>query len=246
MIRSGKARMTHEKQFKETCRAAPTKLRGVAFCAAALAVGASASWQFWRGASTTPVETGRTAPVSNPQEPAGTSEAGTAGATLRRISSLDIPLAPGARLPPLEADGWLNGPGPPADGAVGRVIVVDVFDELCPVCGMAAPALVDLREKYRGEGVEFVSLTYAGFEPAERFARQSGISWPVGYGAGKTITALVGPAPTVFVVGSDGRITWHDDRSRSRHATATFRDDIDAAIVRALGGDTGSDDLPRQ
>jgi hypothetical protein len=64
--------------------------------------------------------------------------------------------------------------------------------------------------------------------------REAQIDWPVGFGAGKTISSLVGPAPTVFVVGADGRIVWHDDRARFRHDIADFRHDLNMAIQEAL------------
>lgn len=58
----------------------------------------------------------------------------------------------------------------------------------------------------------FIGLTAEGSEEnskSEAFINRYGITWPNGYGAGDTIDALqVTGLPTVFVIGSDGKIVW--------------------------------------
>lgn len=199
------------------------------FIAGVAGMAAAGGWTYWHSRS------GKTAFREKPTlDSRASSQDAVTELPQHKPPPADIPLAPGAPLPTLDAEGWINGPAPEVDQLTGRIMVVDVFDDLCPVCGAAAPELIDLQRKYEAEGVTFVGLTYAQREPTEKFVRETQIKWPVGFGAGKTISALVGPAPTVFVVGADRRVVWHDNRSRFRHDIASFRDDLETAIRKAL------------
>jgi thiol-disulfide isomerase/thioredoxin len=42
----------------------------------------------------------------------------------------------------------------------GRVVVLDLFGTWCPLCRRAAPVLVSLYERFRGQGLEIVGLAY--------------------------------------------------------------------------------------
>lgn len=146
----------------------------------------------------------------------------------------DVPLAVGTELPELAAEGWLNGPPPTTGDLADRVVVVDVWDEMCGMCSEAAPALVEVYKEYAPRGVVFVGLNPADEKTTAAFLHEAGISWPNGYGAGKTIENLVGAAPTLFVVNRSGQIAWHDSRARFRHdqaaALAQLRDVLRAVL----------------
>jgi thiol-disulfide isomerase/thioredoxin len=157
------------------------------------------------------------------------------------------PLKPGDPLPPLEAAGWLNGP-PPAPGSPGvRLLVVDVWGIWCPNCALSAPGLERVYEKYSPQGVAFVSITNSEQAVVEGYVKRHAVPWPSGYGASSgTIAALgaasgmPGPveyelAPTLYLVGPDGRVRWADGRGRFRHVEPqAWERDLDAAIAAAL------------
>jgi len=47
-------------------------------------------------------------------------------------------------------------------------------------------------------------------EKINQFAEQLQVSWPIGYGANETTSALkVRSYPTTFVIGRSGKVVWH-------------------------------------
>lgn len=157
------------------------------------------------------------------------------------------PLEVGATLPPLQAEGWINGPAP-APGEPGiRLLVVDVWAVWSPFCTRAAPELVRLHQKYAARGVAFVSLTASDQGVAESFVSRQSVPWPNGYGVrAETVAALgagsgmMGPpdyeaAPTIYLVGPDARVVWSDGRSRTKSQDPdAWGRTLDDAIARAL------------
>ncbi|HWB10068.1 MAG TPA: TlpA disulfide reductase family protein [Pirellulales bacterium] len=141
-------------------------------------------------------------------------------------------LTVGARLPPIAAQGWLNGPAVfPAESRAG-LTVVDVWNELCPVCHEAAPGLLRLHEKWGRQGVNFLGITARGHDDAKAFVDQHGIAWPNGYGIGDLRDA----APQVFLVDRRGSVVWFDDRLRYRHEPDRLIRELDEAIAHVLAG----------
>ena len=63
----------------------------------------------------------------------------------------------------------------------------------------------------------FIGLTPDGSEakaPTERFIADTGISWPVAYGAAEILQELgVSYIPAKFVFGTDGKVVWNDEMS---------------------------------
>jgi thiol-disulfide isomerase/thioredoxin len=164
-----------------------------------------------------------------------------------------VPAAPalrvGEKFPALVAEGWLNG-DPPSPAAPGvRLLVVDVWAHWCPLCRQGAPELMGLHKKYAGRGVVFVSVTNMDRNSVARFVDEFALPWPNGYGAtAETITALgagsgmsmpgYGVAPTLYLVGPDGRVVWSDGQARYAHVeSAKWRRDVELAIEAALAQD---------
>src|SRR5262249_9483922 len=139
------------------------------------------------------------------------------------------PLAAGDALPPLEVEGWLNGP-PPALGPGGpRVTVVDIWAFWCPGCRETAPGLVQIYHKTKDRGVAFVSLTNMPRANVEQCVEQFDVPWPCAYGATSQTIARLGAynhgmtTPgyevklTLYVVGTDNRVLWCDGHGRLAH-----------------------------
>jgi thiol-disulfide isomerase/thioredoxin len=160
------------------------------------------------------------------------------------------PLKPGDTLPPLDAPGWINGP-PAAPNSPGvKLLVVDLWGRWCPHCRLSAPGLLRVYQRYADKGVAFVSMTNMQKEAVEYYVKENSAAWPNAYEISVgTIASLgassgmIGPveyeiAPTVYLVGPDGKIRWADGRGRQRHVDpAKWEADLDEAIGAALAGE---------
>jgi thiol-disulfide isomerase/thioredoxin len=124
-------------------------------------------------------------------------------------------LGKGSSLPPIRAEGWLNGSRPTPDSLKGKVLVVDAWAHWCGPCKAEAPHLVEAYEAYHKRGVVFVGLTSDSEDKLpemKEFLSDTKITWPCGYGASDTLQALkVEMIPQVWVVGTDGKILWNLD-----------------------------------
>jgi thiol-disulfide isomerase/thioredoxin len=154
-----------------------------------------------------------------------------------------VPLAAGRPAPEIAAAGWINGDAPSASELRGKVLVIDLWADWCPVCREAAPMVVRVQERFEPRGVEFISLTLSERLAAETSVEKFGIAWRFGYEAAATISSLVRglAAPTLFVIGADGTVVWNDGQARYRHQIDTLEADLSAAIERACGAATASD-----
>ncbi len=156
------------------------------------------------------------------------------------------PLAVGDKLPLLSAEGWVNGPPAALDAPGVRLTVVDLWGAWCPYCRMSAPELVKLHQKYAARGVAFVSLTNGPRGSAEALVAEFSLPWPNGYGAPRAALPALGVtsgmlmpgyeiAPTVYLVGPDGRVKWADSQGRYQHTQpAAWGRQLDDAIAAAL------------
>lgn len=136
----------------------------------------------------------------------------------------------GGRLPPLRAEGWINGGPRRVRDQLGKIVVVDIWNDLCGVCRQATPQLRNVAANYDDNAdVVFIGLTARTKDQAEQFIREAGIEWTNGYG----VEALEPIGPTIIVLGRDGRIVWDDERSRLRHSIGSLAHDLNAAITKA-------------
>jgi len=125
-------------------------------------------------------------------------------------------LRPGETPPPLAAAGWLNGAAPSDADLAGKVVVVDAWFAACPPCRHKAHELVTLYERFR-DRVTFIGLTPDGpddLPSVRRFLKDTGITWPNGYGAAETLDKLMtdgGIFPSAWVIGADGKVAWNED-----------------------------------
>ena len=141
----------------------------------------------------------------------------------------------GKPFPTIEALGWINGPGPTSDDLKGKVVVLDAWAYWCGPCRMVTPAIVELHDKYKDQGVIFLGLTSEGLDSrsinlSKDYVKSLKIPWPNGYGATKILAELeVETIPQLWVVDRQGRILFHE---------VGFTDnsirEMDVAIQKAL------------
>lgn len=162
--------------------------------------------------------------------------------------SRGIPLKPGAAIPKLEAEGWINAEPTSLEVPGTRLMVVDWWADWCPFCRHGAPELVQLHKKFSTLGVVFVSLTNMPRGSVESFVKEFGVTWPNGYGGRSDLINGFGVgsgipqpgygiAPTLFIIGRDGRVLWNDQQARFRHVdVGAWSSDVAKAIENALNG----------
>ena len=152
-------------------------------------------------------------------------------------------LGVGEALPPWPTEGWVQG-GPPAGY---KLLVVDVWHDWCPFCRQTAPLLVEVYGQYKDRGVQFVSLTSMDAGAVQNFIKVFRIAWPC---AGDLSPEAVGSfgsynaaqrapgyevAPTLLLVGADGKVIWTDRRGRMAHTPPkTIQRGLADAIAKAL------------
>lgn len=144
-------------------------------------------------------------------------------------------VSPGERPFPLVAGGWLNGSAPTWSDLAGKVVVVDVWINWCPVCGEMAPDLVRMQRHFDSDDVVFISLTPDDELVARRFADRQRIGWLTGWGAQETLGRYLGDRfPTLLVIGRDGRVAWNDGTARLQHKAPQAAPVLFEQIKKAL------------
>lgn len=140
-----------------------------------------------------------------------------AGACSRSTEIPQPMIAPGTKLPALQAEGWLYGEPPiwPTDEPQWTVLVCWAY--WCSPCHQRAPTWVELAKRYEAQNVRFYGLTAESSASLDETRRESTLlemHWPLGYGASKTMQALgVTSIPAEILVGPDGTVQWTSDAS---------------------------------
>jgi len=115
----------------------------------------------------------------------------------------------------------------------GKAVVLNFWATWCPPCKTEMPWLVDLQNKYRGQGLEIVgvALDEASKDEIAKFARDMRLNYSVVIGDDNTADAYgnVQMLPTTFYIDRDGKIT-------SRVIGLTGRGEIEDNMKEALSG----------
>ncbi len=92
----------------------------------------------------------------------------------------------------------------------GKVVVIDFWIRNCGPCISSVPYLNELRDKYRNEDFELLSLnSYDSKEEIEKFVKKHNVKYPVLLNAGK-ITEEYGADsyPTLFIIDRSGKVIY--------------------------------------
>ena len=108
---------------------------------------------------------------------------------------------------------------------VGKVVVLNFWASWCPPCREETPLFVELQEKYREAGVQFVGIAIDDREPIQDFNDTYGMNYPVLLGditavsLSKSLGNRFEGLPFTVIAGPDGKVVL-------RHAGGMARDQI--------------------
>ena len=134
-------------------------------------------------------------------------------------------LEAGTKAPEITATDWLNTPPLTLAKLRGRIAVIEFWATWCPPCRKTIPHLIELHKKYAPKGVVICSLTNEPKSKVEAFAREMGMTYPVGCGSTSGGAYGVRGIPHAFVLDTSGTIVWHGHPAGG---------DFEAAIQKAL------------
>lgn len=94
----------------------------------------------------------------------------------------------------------------------GKVVLINIWATWCPPCEEETPALNEIYENYRGQGVEFlgVSIDEQGESVVKPFVEKYEVSYPITIDDG-TIMDKYGPTmgvPTTYIIDQEGNLRY--------------------------------------
>lgn len=112
----------------------------------------------------------------------------------------------------------------------GKPVVLDFWATWCGPCQASAPIVNAVSQRYRDKGLVVVGVNVDDETfPVERFVRKKGLTFPIVWDEGKTISRDYGAStlPTLIVVSKEGKIV------AVRHGV-TSESDLDGLVRRVL------------
>ncbi|MBB5017456.1 thiol-disulfide isomerase/thioredoxin [Chitinivorax tropicus] len=161
--------------------------------------------------------------------------AGIFTATLQPLSAKTVATAPetGADL--------LNTPLPGLDGKQrklsdwkGKVVIVNFWATWCQPCRQEIPEFVELQNKYRAKGVQFVGIALDESAAVSKFSKELGMNYPILLGEEQAMEMMrtagnkVGGLPFTTILDRQGKIV-------SIAAGKLSKARLEAAIEQVLG-----------
>ncbi len=93
----------------------------------------------------------------------------------------------------------------------GQIVVLNFWASWCSPCRREAPALQNVWETYKDQGVVFVGVTYQDAKDASlAFISEYGITYPNGVDEKGRISRDYGvvAVPETYIIDREGRLTW--------------------------------------
>jgi thiol-disulfide isomerase/thioredoxin len=104
---------------------------------------------------------------------------------------------------------WVTDNPPDIRNLANRVYVLEFWATWCRPCVKRVPEFIELNNKYRNSGLEFISLSQdKSVQKVRDFVQQKGINYHVAIDNGTADWFGVEGYPTVVVVDHRGKITW--------------------------------------
>jgi thiol-disulfide isomerase/thioredoxin len=114
----------------------------------------------------------------------------------------------GKAAPEIKAAYWLNSDAVTLAGLKGKVVVVEFWATWCPPCRKSVPHMIELSEKYAGQGVAIIGLSDEPKTKVEPFAKELKMTYIVGGGSTTLKDYGVNAIPTAFVIDAEGKVAW--------------------------------------
>lgn len=109
--------------------------------------------------------------------------------------SIDVPVPDSVAAPALQVQQWIAGSPLTLDQLKGKVVLLDMFQIICPGCHAVHPHVVRLQERYGREGLQVVGLAVAfelqGSQTPEKiraFVKRNRFNYPVAIDRNLTAT----------------------------------------------------------
>lgn len=109
----------------------------------------------------------------------------------------------------ISAEKWLNAASFSLEANNGKIVVLEFWATWCPPCRQSIPHLKELSDKYKNDGVVFVSLTNeTDYSKLEKFCRANKMDWVIGLGSNSASDYGVTGIPNAFII-YDGEVKWN-------------------------------------
>ena len=93
----------------------------------------------------------------------------------------------------------------------GKVLLINIWDTICPPCIAEFPGFIDLYSKYKSKGFEVLGLTKALYEDSsgvEKFLKKHKLNYPNAIVTKAVIDSIGGTKgiPTTYLIDKNGKI----------------------------------------
>ena len=115
----------------------------------------------------------------------------------------------GKSAPEIAIREWITSNPPDVKNLQNRVYVIEFWATWCAPCRESVPHLIKLTDKYRENGVLFISLSAdKSADTVRKFVRKKGINYNVAIDNGSADGFAITGYPTAFVVNHEGKVVW--------------------------------------